>query len=88
MNGQGYIVNSLVDDIVVKMVDNVVNNIVEILKKNVDEGLNISELVLVSKLSRCAVRTELAKLEGAGRVTIRKIGMAKVYILSGGLDGR
>lgn len=70
------------------MVDSVVNNIVEILKKNVDEGLNISELVLVSKLSRCAVRTELAKLEGAGRVTIRKIGMAKVYILSGGLDGR
>jgi len=70
------------------MVDNVVNKIVGILKRNDDGSLTISELVRVSGLSRCVVRTGLARLEGAERVSVRKIGMAKVYILSGGLDGR
>ena len=61
------------------MGDNIVNNINEILKKNDNGGLTITELVKISKLSRSAVRTALAKLEGAGKVSIRKIGMAKVY---------
>ena len=61
------------------MSDNVVNNIDEILKENDNGGLTITELVKISKLSRSAVRTALAKLEGAGKVSIRIIGMAKVY---------
>ena len=63
------------------MGDNIVNDIDEILKENDDGGLTITELVKISKLSRSAVRTALAKLEGAGKVSIRKIGMAKVYSL-------
>jgi len=45
-------------------------------------GLSITEIVMLTSLSRSAVRTYLARLEGAGKVTARKIGMAKVYILN------
>ena len=63
------------------MGDKIVNKIGEILKKNVKRGLTITELEKSSKLTRSAVRTALAKLDGAGKVSIRKIGMAKVYFL-------
>jgi predicted transcriptional regulator len=43
------------------------------------EGLSITELVELSKLSRSAVRTILAQLEGANQVSMRNIGMAKLY---------
>jgi len=33
--------------------------------------------------SRSAVRTALAKLDGAGKVSIKKVGMAKIYSLIG-----
>ena len=52
--------------------------IIEILK-NSKTGLTITDLVSASKLPRSAVRTELARLEGANKVSIRKVGMAKVY---------
>lgn len=45
-------------------------------------GLSITELVALSKLSRSAVRTAIAKLEGANRISFRNIGMAKVYSLN------
>jgi len=45
-------------------------------------GLSITEIVKLTKLSRSAVRTNLARLEGADKVKARKIGMAKVYILN------
>jgi predicted transcriptional regulator len=45
-------------------------------------GLSITEIVELTNLSRSAVRTNLARLEGAGKVQARKIGMAKVYILN------
>ncbi len=61
------------------MPDKAVNKVSEILKKDSNNGLIITELVDISKLSRSAVRTALAFLEGAGEVSIRKIGMAKVY---------
>ena len=64
------------------MFDKKTSKIVEILKKNSDSGLTITELVKVSKLSRHNIITALAKLEGAGKVSIRKIGMAKIYSLN------
>lgn len=47
------------------------------------EGLTITEIVKLSNLSRSFVRTVLAKLDGAGKVSFRNIGMAKVYSLKG-----
>lgn len=43
------------------------------------EGRTITELTEISQLSRSAVRTALARLEGAEKITFRPIGMAKVY---------
>lgn len=44
-------------------------------------GLSITDIVKKTKLNRSAVRTNLAKLEGAEKVSIKRIGMAKVYSL-------
>ena len=68
------------------MVDKTVNKIGEILKKDakkdpINRGLSITELVKISKLKRCAVRTALAELKGARKVHIRKIGVSKIYYL-------
>ena len=60
--------------------DDAVIKVERILKKD-DRGATITELVAASKLSRSAVRIALAKLEGAERVSLRSIGMAKVYSL-------
>ena len=53
------------------------------LRKNSD-GLTITELVSMSKLSRSTVRVVLARLEGGEKISFREIGMAKVYHLEGG----
>jgi predicted transcriptional regulator len=53
-------------------------DIIKILK-NSGEGRTITELTEVSQLSRSAVRTALARLEGAKKIVFRPIGMAKVY---------
>jgi predicted transcriptional regulator len=45
-------------------------------------GRSITEIVKLTNLSRSAVRTCLAHMEGAGKIKVRKIGMAKVYILN------
>jgi len=66
------------------MKHNIVNKVVRILQKDDNSGLSITEIVKISRLSRCAVRTALAKLEGGGNVFVRKIGMAKVYSLKRG----
>ena len=58
------------------------NKIIETLIKNSGKGLTITELVNASKISRSAVRIALAKLEGAKKVSIREIGIAKVYSLN------
>lgn len=55
------------------------DKILRILSKGSNNGLTITELVKDSKFSRSAVRTALAKLDGAGKVSIRKVGMAKIY---------
>jgi len=60
---------------------NNVEKIQEVLRKNNKTGSTITELVKVSKLTRSSVRTALAKLEGAKKISFRKVGMAKVYTL-------
>ena len=65
-----------------KKEDVVENKIIKTLVKNSGKGLTITELVDASKISRSAVRIALAKLEGANKVSIRKIGIAKVYSLN------
>jgi predicted transcriptional regulator len=64
-----------------KMRDEIVDKTIRILEKNKVKGLTITELVKISKLSRHKVLTALAKLEGGNEVFIRKVGMAKIYIL-------
>ncbi len=44
-------------------------------------GLTIIEVVKLSGLSRTSVRIALARLEGAGAVSIKEAGMAKIYFL-------
>ena len=56
-------------------------DIVSILKEK-KEGLSITDLVKFSKSSRSAVRTAIAKLEGANKIYFKNIGMAKVYFLN------
>jgi len=63
----------------VKNKSNINEIIFSSLKKN--GGMTITDIVKKTKLSRSAIRTSLAKLEGAERVSIKKIGMAKVYSL-------
>ncbi len=58
--------------------------ITSIVKENNNGGLSITELVRLSSLSRSAVRTILAKLEGAGKLVFRQVGMAKLYRLKNG----
>ena len=74
---------NLADGIINKMGDEVVDKISKILEKNAKKGLTITELVKLSKFSRSAIRTALAKLDGAEKVIVRKIGMAKVYLWRG-----
>ena len=50
--------------------------------RNSGEGRTITELTEISQLSRSAVRTALARLEGAKTAMFRPIGMAKVYFPS------
>jgi predicted transcriptional regulator len=52
----------------------------KILKKN-PIGLTITEIVERSNFSRSTIRTILARLEGAQKISYKKIGMAKVYTL-------
>ncbi len=77
------------DNVVYNVVNNIIDNrglvmgvdekkIITILRNG--EGLSITDIVNKSKLSRSTVRTILAKLEGANKIRIRKVGMAKLYV--------
>ena len=63
------------------MGDKNIKKIIEILERESTRGLTITELVKTSKLSRHIVLKMLALLEGADKVSIRKAGMAKIYLL-------
>lgn len=54
--------------------------IIKLLDKN-PMGLTITDIVGMSKFSRSTVRTILARLEGARKVIIKRVGMAKLYSL-------
>lgn len=54
--------------------------VIESLKKS-NIGLSITEIVSESGLSRSLVRIILAKLEGAEKVLVRQVGMAKLYYI-------
>ena len=69
------------DKVINKNRDNVVDKVYSALKNS--GGLTITDLVNKTKLSRSAIRIALAKLDGAERVSVRKIGMAKVYFSNG-----
>ena len=56
--------------------------IFEIIKNTEDEGRTITEIVELSHFPRSVVRISLARLEGAGKIKFRKIGMAKVYSIN------
>lgn len=67
---------------VIREMNKVSEKIIKFLKENYKEGLTITELVKVSKLSRDAVRIGLAKLEGAKKVFVKRTGMAKIYYIN------
>jgi len=80
------IVNEIGDKIMNNKRDKVVDKVHFALKNS--NGLTITELVKKTKLNRSAVRTALAKLDGADKVLVRKVGMAKIYSLNGGKKKR
>lgn len=52
----------------------------KLLAKN-KEGITITDLHKISKLSKSSIRDSLAELRGSQEVEYRKVGMAKVYKL-------
>lgn len=54
--------------------------IVDLLSENIS-GLTIAEISRLLKITRNTVTVSLAKLEGAERVRIRRVGLAKLYSL-------
>jgi len=57
--------------------------IYDIVRNSGDGGRTITEIVASSKLPRSVVRILLARLEGADKVSFRKVGMAKIYRVMG-----
>lgn len=59
---------------------NIKEAIINFLKEN-PKGLSITDIVKLLGMSRSAIRTALAVLEGAQKVAIRQTGMTKLYYL-------
>ena len=55
---------------------------VKLILKKSHKGLTITNIVDKSKFSRSTVIKVLSMLEGAGKISFRKIGMAKIYSLN------
>lgn len=55
----------------------------ELLRKNTD-GLTVTDIASLLKISRNTVAVALAELRGANRIRIREVGMAKLHYLSEG----
>ena len=56
------------------------DKIIELLNKN-EYGLTIAEICRRLKTTRNTISISIARLEGAGKVNIKKVGMAKIYSL-------
>jgi len=54
--------------------------IIDLLSEN-NSSLTMAEISRLLKISRNTVAVSLSRLEGAERVVIRKVGMAKLYSL-------
>jgi len=70
---------SIVNNMINKKRDDIVHKIEKFLSKN--GGMTITDFVNKLNISKSAIRTSLAKLDDAEKVSIKKIGMAKVYTL-------
>ena len=55
---------------------------VKLILKKASRGLTITDIVNKSKFSRSTVLNVLSRLEGACKISFRKIGMAKIYSLN------
>ena len=66
----------------VSVVESIPNHekIINLLRKN-SSGFTIAEISKLLKVTRNTASVHLAKLEGAKQITIRKVGMAKIYSL-------
>ena len=56
--------------------------VVGILRKNTD-GLTVTDIARLLKISRNTVSVALAGLIGAGEVRVRPVGVAKLHYLTG-----
>lgn len=54
--------------------------VVKLLEKNTD-GLTVTDIATILKISRNTVAVALAELKGAKRLRIRPVGMAKLHYL-------
>lgn len=54
----------------------------DLLRKNTD-GLTVSEIASILKISRNTVAVALAEFKGAGLIRIREVGMAKLNYWKG-----
>ncbi len=67
----------------VSLISNSISNhtkIIKLLKEN-KPGLTIADISRVLKITRNTIAISLARLEGADKIKIRKVGMAKIYSL-------
>ena len=55
---------------------------IKLILKKTSRGLTITDIVNKSKFSRSTVINILSRLEGADKISFRKIGMAKIYSLN------
>lgn len=60
--------------------------VISFLKKDIKKGMSKTDLIRVSKLTDNTIRDTLSYLEGAKKISFKKIGVAKVYYLIGGKD--
>ncbi len=56
------------------------DKIIDLLKKN-KYGLTVAEISRRLKTTRNTISISIARLEGAGKVDVKKVGMAKIYSL-------
>ena len=57
--------------------------VLNIIESSGNTGSTITEIVSISRLPRSVVRILLARLEGAEKISFRKVGMAKIYCVVG-----